>query len=533
MVKIAVYIDETGSMKESMMVSGRQMSKVQIAKEIWNQAIVPVISDHNSRVRSIDSKNASRELLPLGYHPSSSLDSLAFRDSGRSTYMWEFLVNEASNFGQDDDWVVVLISDGEDNASPSPYKGLSGLKPCIDDIRAMGHNPDFHIIGLNLKEADASARSSLSGATGGLFLNVTTSSNLADVFSQIKTTLEEHIGDDREIAIRKKQDAYASSPEARSGDGPDIVYRDKDTIPSSRVVSRYGRGLDSLTHSNNKLIDWHLRVLALLHHVQYGDKNQKLVESWTRPNIKKKHWKSLALDYGDLARLDPSDLLDLIRVLMELNDKHKNLKVLVRSGAGGKNRDVENFLKTLKSLGIEIILLPKSFPSPLPFPNDPDSPWIPGGDADFDVKGDSDWNFIPSDKAAPCRRFLMVQPIISRSKNANRIFERLGEECADFPHICQGDREFLETLGEDCRGYFHDIDLDLFGRILVQTLNTLFKCYHQKRVMKQIWFIIPEKAIRCGIRHTRQWLSFLAELKRIIENGPYPLDVFINGEILE
>ena len=528
MVKIAVYIDETGSMSSNMMISGRMMSKVQIAGEIWKQAIVPVISGRNSRVRSIDDKGASRELLPLGLHSSSSLDSLAFRDSGRATYMWEFLVDEASNFDLADDWVVVLISDGGDNASPVPYEGLSGLRPCLDKIREMGHNPDFHIIGLNLEAADASARSSLSGVTGGSFLNITTSSNLADVFSQIKTTLEENIGPNREAAIRKKQEAYASTPEASSGDGPDIVYRDENNFPSSRIVSRYGRGLDSLTHSNN-LIKWHLAVLALLGHAPYGDTNKDLVDSWTRPNKNKRHWKSLALDYGDLAKMDPSDLLDWIGKLMELKNEHRYLKVLIRSGFGRKNRDVENFLKTLKSLGIEIILLPNSFPSPLPFPNDPDSPWIPSGDGDFDVEWDSDWNFIPSDEDAPCRRLLMVQPIISRRENDNRVFERLGEWCADFPHICNSDHEFLETLGEDCRNYFHDIDLDLFGKILVSTIKTLNECYAHKGVMQQVWFIIPEKAIQCGILHTRQWLSFLAELKRIIENGPYPLDVFING----
>ena len=521
MVKIAVYIDETVSMSSNMMISGRVMSKVQIAGEIWKQAIVPVISDRNSRVRSIDDKGASRELLPLGLHSSSVLDSLAFLDSGRATYMWEFLVDEASNFDLADDWVVVLISDGEDNASSDPYEGLSGLRPCLDKIREMGHNPDFHIIGLNLEAADASARSSLSGATGGLFLNITSSSNLADVFFQIKATLEEHIGPNREAAIRKKQDAYASTPEASSGDGPDIVYRDEDTISGSRMVSRYGRGLDSLKDS--RMMKWHLRALALIGHVSYGDTNKDLVDSWTRPKKNKKHWKSLALDYGDLAKMDASDLLDWISKLMELKNEHKNLKVLIRSDFGTKNRDVENFLKTLKSLGIEIILLPNSFPSPLPFPNDPDSPWIPDGD------GDSDWNFIPSDEPAPCRRYLMVQPIISKEKNGNRVFQRMGEWCADFPHICHSDHEFLETLGEDCRNYFHDIDLNMFGQILALTLQTLNNCYHHKRVMQQVWFIIPQKAIQCGILNTRQWLSFKDVLERDVENGPYPLDVFING----
>ena len=528
MVKIAVYIDETGSMKEHMMISGRAMSKIQIAGEIWKQAIVPVISDRNSRVRSIDDMGASRELLPLGLHSSSVLDSLAFLDSGRRTYMWEFLVDEASNFDLADDWVVVLISDGEDNASTDPYEGISGLRPCLDKIREMGHNPDFHIIGLNLEAADASARSSLSGSTGGLFLNVTSSSNLADVFSQIKATLEENIGPNREAAIRKKQDAYASTPEAISGDGPDIVYRDEDTIPGSRMVSRYGRGLDSL--KGYQMINWHLRALALLGHVPYGDTDKDLVDSWTRPKKNKKHWKSLALDYGDLAKMDASDLLDWISKLMELKNEHKNLKVLIRSGFGAKNRDVENFLKTLDSLGIEIIRLPTSKPPiPLPFPYDPDSSWIPDGDGDSNGDGDSDWNFIPSDESAHCRRYLMVQPIISRKKNGNRIFERLGGWCADFPHICVSDHEFLETLGEDCRDYFHDIDLDMFGQILVSTLQTLNNCYTNQGVMQQVWFIIPQKAIQCGILNTRQWLSFWAELERNIENGPHPLDVFING----
>ena len=98
---------------------------------------------------------------------------------------------------------------------------------------------------------------------------------------------------------------------------------------------------------------WHLRALALLGHVPYGDTGQTLISSWTRPKKRKKHWKSLALDYGRLASTGGSELLDMIQQILEMKRENKNLKILIRSGRGPTNKDVENFLDTLINLGIE------------------------------------------------------------------------------------------------------------------------------------------------------------------------------------
>jgi len=529
MVKIAVYIDESGSMRSSLRVSGRSMTKVQIASVIWNDAIVPVISGYSSRVRSIDSRGASRELLQLDAHGSSELQSLVFRDTGAHTYLWEFLVDEATNFNQVDDWVVVLISDGGDNASSPPYEGIQGLEPCIEKIREMGHKPDFHIIGLDLASDDASARFKLSGSTGGSFFNITNTTDFNDILSQIRAELIENIDPTtREIAIRRRQNEYAQTPEARSGDGPDIVYRDEDSFPSSPMSTRYGRGLDSLTDSNLK--NWHLRALALLGHVPDGGTDQFLISSWTRPKKRKKNWKSIALDYGRLASMGGSDLLDMIQQILEMKRENKNLKILIRNGPGPTNKDVENFLDTLINLGIEVIRLPNSAPPrPIPMPNDPSWPMPPDGPGPSDR--DSDWNFIPSDIPGECRRFLMVQPLIHRKYSQRFPLEEAYSWRADLPKIWDPDYEFLESLGEDCRDYFHDVDLDAFGKILIRTLQTLSNCYLNEKVMRQLWFVIPDRAIHCGILKSRQWLLFWDELQRTIANGPYPLDVFINGVV--
>jgi len=530
MVKIAVYIDESRSMSESLRVSARSMTKVQIASEIWNEAIVPVISGYSSRVRSIDSRGASRELLRLDAHGSSDLQSLVFRGTGAHTYLWEFLVDEATNFDQGDDWVVVLISDGEDNASSPPYKGIQGIEPCIKKIREMGHKPDFHIIGLNLASDDASARFKLSGSTGGSFFNITNTTDFNDILSQIRAELIENIDPTtRERAIRSKQKEYAQTPEARAGDGPVIDYRDEDSFPSSPMSTRYGRGLDSLTDSN--LEDWHLRALVLLGHVPYGPIDQNLISSWTPPekNRKnKKHWKSIALDYGGLASRGGSNLLDMIQQILEMKREHKRLKILIRSGPGPANKDVENFLDTLIDLGIEVIRLPNSAPPwPLPIPDDPSWPMPPDGPGPSDR--DSDWNFIPSNDQVECRRFLMVQPLIHRKYSQRFPLEEAYSWCADYPNICNRDREFYDSLGEDCKDYFHDIDLDAFGKILIRTLQVVYNCYQSKKVMRQLWFVIPHHAIDCGILESRQWLLFWDDLQQRIAKGPYPLEVFING----
>ena len=154
-----------------------------------------------------------------------------------------------------------------------------------------------------------------------------------------------------------------------------------------------------------------------------------------------------------------------------------------------------------------MIRLPNSTPPrPIPMPDDSSWPMPPDGPGPSDEN--SDWNFIPSDIFAECRTFLMVQPLIHRMYSQRFPLEEAHSWCADFPDICLPDHEFLESLGEDCRNYFHDFDLDAFGKILIRTLQTLSNCYLSEKVMRQLWFVIPDRAIHCGILESRQWLLF-------------------------
>jgi hypothetical protein len=535
MVNVAVYIDESGSMTHSLTINRRNLMKIDIANEIWKRAIVPSIVNENCRVRSIDSKNKSREILPLNTYSQIQLESIQLRTSGW-TYMWEFLVEEAKNFNQNEDWLIVLISDGIDNESAPPYDGIDGLEACIEDIRNLGHKPDFHIIGLDLSSQDAQAKLRLSGATGGLFFNITSSTDFDYAINQIKAGLEENIHPHtREAGIRRKQNDYEISEDFNPEVGPTVTYRNEEDVEEAPididlVVTRFGRGLDELNSTNNLHL-WHKIVLQSLFGHRIVPNQHQIIDSWTRPNKRKKYWKSIAFDYAELSKLHPSSLLKILNQLKEYNPK--SFKIFIRTGPGPKNQDVENFLSLLSQLGFDVIRLPSSIP-PRPYP----TPWDENdGGGDYwnpDPDGPSDWNHIPSNNYADCRPFLMVEPVVNKKMMENKrgvMMEHCSHWVADFPHIYHRDNEFLENLGEECRFMMEEIDFSDFGLILIDTLRVLNDCYVHKSITKQLWFNIPQKVINCGILDTSQWREFWSHLVRVIAQGPYPLPVYINGEL--
>ena len=540
MVRVAIYIDESGSMANTLGIQGRQMTKMSIAERIWKEAIVPVISKESVRVRSIDSINNNREILPFGSHDEATLANLQFVSNG-GTYLWEFLVDEARDFSNDEDWLIILISDGEDNESAAPYNGIEGMNPCINAIRKMGHKPDFHIIGLGLPTAVAASKRRAAGATGGVFFNITSQCDLPSLLTEIRTNLEKNIQPStREKSIRTNQDAYAATPEGVLGRGPKIAYRDDDDqeIDVSKAVTRFGDGLNSL--SDNQLDNWHLWVLRFLGHNVTGNAlDGGIRKSWTIPNINKKYWRTLAIDCEMIAAMSPEQRLELLEHVKSLGLKPISSKIFLRGGYNA-SPDLKIWIMALEALGIKVVRLPKQRP-PKPLPN----PWIPvdgwgpvDGGGEIDVH-DDEWNQIPSDKLAPCRPFLAVYPIVDRGyfekHLTDNVFENNRGAIRDYPHIYKPNpnRNHQNEGEDDCEVFRRNVDMSHFGIILIETIELLEKCYLDKKITREVWFHIPEQAIHCGALTTGQWDAFLEVAKRIINNGPYPLPMYLNGVIIE
>jgi hypothetical protein len=133
MVKIAIYVDTSGSMNEriygemdedfsgetssilrkvarSMGLKGR-VKKNLVAKAMWEN-LVPTFKDRQTKVSTINSRGRSRILAPLEFRSEEDLLKIQFPKPGGGTYLWRFLVEEAQQLSKDSvDWLFLLISD--------------------------------------------------------------------------------------------------------------------------------------------------------------------------------------------------------------------------------------------------------------------------------------------------------------------------------------------------------------------------------------------------------------------------------------
>ena len=140
MVKIAIYVDTSGSMNErihgeldegfsgeSRSILGKifrgigmkgRVRKHLVARAMW-QNLVPTFKDRQTKISTINSRGRSQVLAPLGFRTEEDLLRVKFPNSNGGTYLWKFLVEEAEELAKDSvDWLFFLISDGMDRVRP-------------------------------------------------------------------------------------------------------------------------------------------------------------------------------------------------------------------------------------------------------------------------------------------------------------------------------------------------------------------------------------------------------------------------------
>jgi hypothetical protein len=66
---------------------------------------------------------------------------------------------------------LVVVTDGEDNMSPSEYQGMRGMDPMMRTLNKAGYDIEWHIIVIG-GERGLDRYKALAGATGGSFLEV-------------------------------------------------------------------------------------------------------------------------------------------------------------------------------------------------------------------------------------------------------------------------------------------------------------------------------------------------------------------------
>ena len=116
MVKIAIYVDTSGSMNERIQgemsedFSGEtnsifskirrgiglkgKVKKQLVAKAMWEN-LVPTFKDRQTKVSTINSRGRSRVLAPLDFRSHEDLLKIQFPKANGGTYLWKFLVEEA------------------------------------------------------------------------------------------------------------------------------------------------------------------------------------------------------------------------------------------------------------------------------------------------------------------------------------------------------------------------------------------------------------------------------------------------------
>ena len=116
MVKIAIYVDTSGSMNEringemydnfanvrpsifrsfmrSIGMSGK-VKKSRVAQAMWEN-LVPTFKDRQTKISTINSRGRSKVLAPLDFRSHDELMNIQFPNPYGGTYLWEFLVHEA------------------------------------------------------------------------------------------------------------------------------------------------------------------------------------------------------------------------------------------------------------------------------------------------------------------------------------------------------------------------------------------------------------------------------------------------------
>lgn len=430
MVKIAIYVDTSGSMNEriygemdedfsgdsssvlrkmarSLGLKGR-VKKNLVAKAMWEN-LVPTFKDRQTKVSTINSRGRSRVLAPLEFRSENDLMKIQFPKSGGGTYLWKFLVEEAEVLSNDSvDWLFFLISDGMDMSSPPPFNGIHGFQPCIEAIKKIGIDVEFHIIGLGLPDESVNVFRQVSGASGGSFVNIVEAGeDVEQAVEEVGGALKESLNPIARMASRqRRQQEYLES--RQDGD----LEITTEIAPSTPAYTGYTYGDITIENTNpEQLSQWQNDLLRIR-----GDEkieNIQAYENWVSmrstplfsdtPGIPIDSWALSAEDITLIASMNIDNLFKFLSQIRRSDVPIENRRIIVR----GENIS-ETLLDTLSNSGARVVIYPEELPPPPP-PELDDEKWE-RNEYDFNDNPTRGWEIYPHLGTSKARSSVVVDP---------------------------------------------------------------------------------------------------------------------------
>lgn len=446
MVKIAIYVDTSGSMNErikgemdpnysgvrrsmfrsvmsSMGLKGK-VRKSAIAHAMWGN-LVPTFTDRQTKISTINSRNRSKVLAPLDLRTHEQLMKIKFPRPYGGTYLWEFLVEEAVELSKDSvDWLFFLISDGMDMSSSPPFNGIDGFQPCIEAIKEIGIDVEFHIIGLGLPEESVNVFRQVSGASGGSFVNIVEAGeDVEQAVEEVGGALEESLNPIARMASRqRRQQEYL---ESRQEGDLDITT---ETSPSTDEYSGYSYGDLTVQETNpEQLVQWQTDLLRIRGDEQI--ENIQAYENWismrsmpmfsNTPGIPVDSWALSSEDVSLIASMKIDNLFTFLNQIRKSDVPIENRRIIIR----GENVP-DSLLETLENSGARVVLYPEELPPPPP--PELDSERWERNEYDFNDNPTHCWDIYPHLGKSKALKAVVIDPPLYPEyvEKISRAFER-------------------------------------------------------------------------------------------------------------
>ncbi|CEM38746.1 unnamed protein product [Vitrella brassicaformis CCMP3155] len=150
-------LDDSGSMRGSRLQKGKSALK----------ALQPRLDVTPTNVHLIGGTSNSR----LIYRHTDKLTARgldkAWTANGGATYLWEYVYKSTMDY-KDQEHDLIIITDGEDNHSPAPFRGLTGFNELMTRMKG-NIRVSLLLIGSGLSGSQAKVYHHLCLATGGVY----------------------------------------------------------------------------------------------------------------------------------------------------------------------------------------------------------------------------------------------------------------------------------------------------------------------------------------------------------------------------
>ena len=446
LVKIAIYVDTSGSMNERIQgemdpnssgartsmfrsfmralgVKGKVKKSV-IARAMWEN-LVPTFKDRQTKISTINSRGRSKVLAPLNFRTHEELMNVKFPKPYGGTYLWEFLVEEAVELSKDSvDWLFFLISDGMDMSSSPPFNGIDGFQPCIEAIKNVGIDVEFHIIGLGLPDDSVNVFRQVSGASGGSFVNIIEAGDdVEQAVEEVGGALEESLNPIARMASRqRRQQEYLES--RQEGD----LEITTDTAPPSQEYSGYSYGDLTIEDTNpEQLSQWQTDLLRIRGDEQI--ENIQAYENWVSmrstpmfsdtPGIPVDSWALSSEDVSLIASMKIDNLFTFLSQIRRSDVPIENRRIIIRGESVP-----DSLLETLSNSGARVVLYPEELPPPPP--PELDSEKWERNEYDFNDNPTRSWEIYPHLGRSKARSAVVIDPPLYPEyvQKISRAFER-------------------------------------------------------------------------------------------------------------